>query len=57
MLNTDSVDNLGLSTSETELVDAMHLTEHEDTTSSEPDDSTPALETENLENVCETKDD
>ncbi|XP_052417252.1 M-protein, striated muscle isoform X3 [Carassius gibelio] len=53
----DSVDNLGLSTSETELVDAMHLTELEDTTSSEPDDSTPALETENLENVCETKDD
>ncbi|XP_026124083.1 M-protein, striated muscle isoform X2 [Carassius auratus] len=53
----DYVDNLGLSTSETELVDAMHLTELEDTTSSEPDDSTPALETENLENVCETKDD
>ncbi|XP_042584664.1 M-protein, striated muscle-like isoform X4 [Cyprinus carpio] len=42
---------------ETELVDAMHLTEHEATTSSEPDESTPALETENLENVCETKDD
>ncbi|KTG45559.1 hypothetical protein cypCar_00024748, partial [Cyprinus carpio] len=53
----DSVDNLGLSTLETELVDAMHLTEHEATTSSEPDESTPALETENLENVCETKDD
>uniref|UniRef100_A0A672P6C2 Myomesin 1 n=1 Tax=Sinocyclocheilus grahami TaxID=75366 RepID=A0A672P6C2_SINGR len=56
LFNTDSV-NLGLSTLETELVDAMHLTEHEATSSSEPDESTPALETENHENVCEKKDD
>ncbi|KAF4110534.1 hypothetical protein G5714_007565 [Onychostoma macrolepis] len=46
---------------ETELVDTLHLTEHvagpEATTSSEPDESTPALGTENHENVCEKKDD
>lgn len=54
LFNTDSV-NLGLSALETELVDALHLTEHvagpEATTSSEPDESTPALETENHECV------
>lgn len=58
LFNADSV-NLGLSALETELVDALHLTEHvpgpETTTSSEPDKSTPALETPNQEHVCEKK--
>lgn len=57
---TDSV-NLGLSDLETEAVEVIHLKERvagpEGTSSLEPDESTPALETENHENVCEKKED
>uniref|UniRef100_A0A672NKE1 Myomesin 1 n=1 Tax=Sinocyclocheilus grahami TaxID=75366 RepID=A0A672NKE1_SINGR len=60
LFHTDSV-NLGLSDLETEPAEVIHLTEHvagpETTSSSEPDESTPALESENHESVCEKKDD
>ncbi|XP_050970501.1 M-protein, striated muscle isoform X2 [Labeo rohita] len=46
---------------ETEAVEVIHLKERvagpEGTSSLEPDESTPALETENHENVCEKKED
>ncbi len=57
LFNADSV-NLGLSSLEAELVDAIRLTEHvgpETTTSSEPDGSTPALQTQNQEQKEDSK--